>query len=238
MRPAHAVQIPRGGGGISGYLITPILDAETSDNAGDPMSYVEENLMSGEQIEYQAQVHWIVYTPAVLLLIIAIVFFIFGTNPDASFANGLGAFFVLAAMVAVAAAYVRKKSSEFAVTNRRVLIKVGLLSRHTLELLLHKVEGIGVDQPLPGRILGFGTIVVTGTGGTREHFDNIADPLEFRRQVQNHATPGPNQIIADQPLAHVASDLGPFCTRCGAPNSQGARFCNKCGQQLTNPVAG
>ena len=80
--------------------------------------------------------------------------------------------------------WVDSLSSEFAVTNKRVLIKVGLIRRHSLELLLQKVEGIGVDQTLTGRILGYGTITVTGTGGTRESFQRISRPLEFRRQVQ------------------------------------------------------
>jgi len=194
------------------------------------MSYVEENLMPGEQVEYQAHVHWIVYTPVALALFIAIIFFIVGANPDASFATGFGVFFLLAAAAGAVAAYVRKKSSEFAVTNRRVLIKVGLLSRHTVELLLHKIEGIGVDQPLSGRLLGFGTIVVTGTGGTRERFDKIADPLEFRRHVQNHATPQPS-------TEDMMPERGSYCTRCGAPNTQDARFCNKCGQQLAGYAA-
>jgi uncharacterized membrane protein YdbT with pleckstrin-like domain len=65
-----------------------------------------------------------------------------------------------------------------------VLIKIGLIRRHSLELLLQKVEGIGVDQSLAGRILGYGTITVTGTGGTRESFQRISRPMEFRRQVQ------------------------------------------------------
>jgi uncharacterized membrane protein YdbT with pleckstrin-like domain len=64
------------------------------------------------------------------------------------------------------------------------LIKVGLIRRHSLELLLQKVEGIGVDQGILGRILGYGTITVSGVGGTQEAFRMISNPLEFRRQVQ------------------------------------------------------
>ena len=59
-----------------------------------------------------------------------------------------------------------------------------MIRRHSLELLLQKVEGIGVDQGIAGRVLGYGTITVSGTGGTKESFPLISDPLEFRRQVQ------------------------------------------------------
>ena len=77
-------------------------------------------------------------------------------------------------------------SSEFAITNKRVIIKIGLISRHTLEMNLSKVESINVDQSITGRILGYGSITVIGTGGTTELFHNIANPMEFRRQFQSH----------------------------------------------------
>ena len=80
--------------------------------------------------------------------------------------------------------WIKSSSSEFAITNKRVLIKVGLIRRHSLELLLQKVEGIGVDQGILARILGYGTITISGVGGTKEAFRVISNPLEFRRQVQ------------------------------------------------------
>src|SRR5438067_11933590 len=58
------------------------------------------------------------------------------------------------------------RTSEFADTDRRVKIKVGLLSRHTVELLNPKAEAIGVHQNLAGHPLGYGTLRTTGTGGT------------------------------------------------------------------------
>jgi uncharacterized membrane protein YdbT with pleckstrin-like domain len=61
---------------------------------------------------------------------------------------------------------------------------VGVLQRRTLELLLTKVEAIAVTQSIAGQLFGCGTIMVTGTGGTREPFSNIRSPLEFRRAVQ------------------------------------------------------
>jgi uncharacterized membrane protein YdbT with pleckstrin-like domain len=71
-----------------------------------------------------------------------------------------------------------------AVTNRRVLMKSGVISRKTVELMLSKVESIGVNQGMLGRVAGYGSVVVRGSGGTYELFDRVARPLEFRRQVQ------------------------------------------------------
>src|SRR5437773_7607565 len=87
-------------------------------------------------------------------------------------------------------AFVARRTSEFAVTNKRVLIKTGLIRCHSLETLLSKIESIGVTQGILGRILDFGTIVVSGTGGSKEPFHRIADPLQFQCKVQE-------QIVED-----------------------------------------
>ncbi len=121
------------------------------------MGYVEKSLMPGEQVAYRASLHWMVFL-------------------------SLKALFTL-----FIAPLVQRATSEFAVTNRRVVVKVGLVSRKTIELNLEKVESIGVEQTILGRILDYGTIVIIGTGGTREPFRGIRDPLGFRRAV-NQAT--------------------------------------------------
>lgn len=64
-----------------------------------------------------------------------------------------------------------------------VIIKVGWIRRNTLEVLLKKVEGISVDQGILGRILGYGNITVSGTGGAKRRFRFIKDPLMFRNKV-------------------------------------------------------
>ena len=69
-----------------------------------------------------------------------------------------------------------------------MLIKRGLFSRRSIEVLLPKVESIGVDEPFLGRILGYGTVIVRRTGGTLETFDKIARPNDLRRQVQGQVT--------------------------------------------------
>ena len=142
------------------------------------MGYVESNLLPNEQITYRAKLHWIIYTLPVIVCLIAIVVALGGGGWIAGTAIGIVGF------VLFLPPWIKGGSSEFAITNKRVLIKVGLIRRHSLELLLQKVEGIGVDQGVLGRILGYGTITVSGVGGTKETFQMISNPLEFRRQVQ------------------------------------------------------
>jgi len=142
------------------------------------MGYVESNLLPNEQITYRAKLHWIIYALPVVVFLIAIVVALGGGGWIAGMAIGIIGF------VLFLPPWIKAGSSEFAITNKRVLIKVGLIRRHSLELLLQKVEGIGVDQGVLGRILGYGTITVSGVGGTKETFQMISNPLEFRRQVQ------------------------------------------------------
>jgi len=80
--------------------------------------------------------------------------------------------------------YIRQRTSEFAVTDKRVIIKLGWLSRRTIEINMSRVESVQVDQDIFGRFLNYGTITVIGTGGTKEPFTLIDDPLAFRRAVQ------------------------------------------------------
>jgi uncharacterized membrane protein YdbT with pleckstrin-like domain len=146
------------------------------------MSYIEEHLMPGEQIEYQAYLHWSVYLLPILLLIAAI--WLFSVVSDA--AIGLGVFILIVGVSTALSAAIQRRTSEFAVTNKRVLIKTGLIRRRSLETLLNKIESIAVEQSILGRTLDFGTIVISGTGGgSKEPFHRIAFPMMFRRRVQD-----------------------------------------------------
>ena len=76
-----------------------------------------------------------------------------------------------------------KLATEFAFTNRRIIAKRGFVRRHTLEILLSKVESVGVHQGILGRLLNFGAVTVTGTGGTRDIYHPIAEPLVARKRI-------------------------------------------------------
>lgn len=95
-----------------------------------------------------------------------------------------GALFVFEAALEFLKLLVRFATRRLTLTNKRIVIKYGLISRNTFEVLLTKVEGIGIKQPLLGRVVGFGTITVTGTGGAHQMFWGMRDPEEFRKRVQ------------------------------------------------------
>lgn len=192
------------------------------------MAYVDENLLPGERVVYRARLHRIIYAPSIAIAIVGAALAGFGLyRPDAVALVWIGLLLLVIAGIAALSALIRSSASEFAVTNRRVVIKVGVIQRHTVELLLSKVEGIGVDQTILGRMFNLGSIVVIGTGGTREQFTNIANPLQFRHEVQAQ-TAGPIEPAASFGVGAV------YCSACGTQNPPQASFCFKCGQRLAS----
>jgi uncharacterized membrane protein YdbT with pleckstrin-like domain len=147
------------------------------------MSYVEQNLISGEKLVYRTGIHWIVlFWPFVFTVLL------FGAGVAIYFYRNdwvivSAALIAIGVLILVIAGF-RRGSTEMAVTNRRVIIKTGIASRRSLEIMLPKVESIGIDETAGGRMLGYGTVTIHGTGGTPEPFRLIAHPSEFRRQVQ------------------------------------------------------
>ena len=93
-------------------------------------------------------------------------------------------------------------SSEFGVTSKRVLGKTGFIRRTSLDIVLNKVEAIRLSQSILGRILNFGDIEVTGTGGTDEILRFIPDPLAFRKVVQEQLAIIENNARAETDSAH------------------------------------
>src|SRR4029077_10547957 len=146
------------------------------------MGYVEQNLISGEEIAYRSGLHWIVLlrsmVVAALLGLLGVVMLVEGSQvKDAQARQAVSAFGVVAIVIGaiyLLAAMIRRHGAEFAVTNKRVIFKTGVMRRSSEELFLNKVESITVNEGMLGRALNYGTINVRGTGGTLEPFHKIA----------------------------------------------------------------
>lgn len=141
------------------------------------MSYIESNLMNGEVIVRQAKIHWYIFFPSVFFMLIGLIMV---NSPESS---GIGSLFIFIAIILFISEFITSKTTELAVTNKRVIAKHGWIVRKTMELNLSKVEGLSVDQGLMGRFLNFGEVTVNGTGGARAPLKFIAEPLELRKAV-------------------------------------------------------
>jgi uncharacterized membrane protein YdbT with pleckstrin-like domain len=136
------------------------------------MSYVQSVLVPGESVIAQAKTHWCVYGWALLFLVAGVILLIL--------LPPIGVVLLLMSMYLFVKAFIYVKSTELAVTSKRVIAKFGFIRRNTVELSHSKVESFHVNQGILGRIFNYGSIVVTGSGGTNAPIPYIADPLKFR----------------------------------------------------------
>jgi len=126
------------------------------------MSYIEDSLIEGERVVHTARVSWWSQFGLIVLGIVLLVVVI-------------GLFFLIAAWINV-------RSTEIAITNKRVIAKFGFIKRDTVEINLDKVEALRVEQGFIARMLNYGTVFMTGAGTSVAPMKNIADPLVFRRK--------------------------------------------------------
>lgn len=140
------------------------------------MGYVEKNLMKDEQVVYKAKIHWIIYLLGIFLIILGVSIIMIGGEY-----NWIGILFIVVGVIELIRAFIKKISTELAVTTKRVIAKFGFIQRTTIELNHNKVESLGVDQSILHRILNAGRITVYGTGGRKTFvYVPISDPLTFR----------------------------------------------------------
>ena len=153
------------------------------------MSYVQEVLQPGEELRYQAAIHWVTYLHGIAWLLAALIVWIM---VPASWREG---YVVTAVVIILAAAGVFLLArawfnawiTEIAVTNRRVIYKRGFISRTTAEMQMDKIESVEVDQSILGRILDYGKVTVLGTGiGTG--LERITEPIAAPLKLRNHIT--------------------------------------------------
>ena len=181
----------RGLNGDQGTGTVRVTGAAFHKQTGTSVNYVDANLMPEEVVIYRTRLHWILFAGPVLATVVLAALWSAMSSADYVSDAGTSVFLVIAVLFGIAflAGYIEYRSSEFAVTNQRVLFKVGFLRHRSIEILLAKVEALTVDQPLLGRILDYGSITIGGTGGTQERFNRIRAPHDFRRTVQEQAGP-------------------------------------------------
>ncbi|MCA3108131.1 MAG: PH domain-containing protein [Rhodocyclaceae bacterium] len=124
-------------------------------------SYVEQALTRGESVLHLGRTSWWSLSGYLVLGVVLL-------------PVGVG-------LILLALAWVKQRSTELAVTNKRVITKFGFIQRDTVELNIQKVESVQVQQGIMGRMLDFGTIVIAGGGSPQAPVPGISDPMGFRR---------------------------------------------------------
>ncbi|MGC1579753.1 MAG: PH domain-containing protein [Beijerinckiaceae bacterium] len=155
------------------------------------MSYIEQSLGEGEVVRHVAHKHWVIFVVPVFQLLVGLVLVGIGYKISDLWVwlgwlmRVLGLIVVVFGALHLLGAWLTRVTTELAVTNRKVIGKWGLISRRTIEQRLDKVDSIEVEQTILGRILGYGTVEVRGSGVTMTPLRMIADPLTFRRRVED-----------------------------------------------------
>ncbi len=152
------------------------------------MAYVDSVLQPGETVKVIGRLHWTIFLRAFVLAVVSVVVMVYGQK---SISASIGSVVVYAGWIGLAVAAVlflhaafRRWTTELSVTTHRVIFKRGFIWRHTVEMNMDKVETVNVDQSILGRILGYGTIHVLGTGqGGINNLHGMGSPITVRNAI-------------------------------------------------------
>lgn len=135
------------------------------------MSYLSKRLAAGETIIYRGQFHWVqqIYAWAMLVLL---------------------GILIIGIVIWVREMF-RLNTTEFVVTNRRVMLKQGFFNVHVDEITLNSIEGAHVDESIIGRLFDYGRLTIRGSGDTHLVFPTMSDPAAFRSAAEGARVPGP-----------------------------------------------
>ena len=151
------------------------------------MSYIKHSLLVGEEVLYYTRPHYILLFEAFPWLLLVGLAIQFSHKMDFGyliFGRLLGNLLVLCLGWRLLSVIISYYSTEYVLTNRRVLVKTGFIRRNSWELFLERIEGVTVRQSIVGRIGNFGMVVINGIGGTKNSFPYVPDPLRFRGRLQ------------------------------------------------------
>lgn len=149
------------------------------------MRYIDSVLQPGETVRQVATIHWIIYLPGLAALLVTLI--IYMMVPNTGMMHTIGSWLALLLLAAsvylLLRAWLRQFSTEYAITDRRVIYKRGLVWRKTMEMNMDKISSVDVDQSIFGRMLNYGTVRVHSPGADPEPITDIGSPIDFRTHI-------------------------------------------------------
>ncbi len=151
------------------------------------MPYYTKVLQPDEKVLVVGRLHWSMYVRGLIVLAVAAALLAFVDRlPDPDwqhYAAWAGVAIGVLGLLVLLAAWIRRRATEIVVTDRRVIFKRGLFSRHTVEMNVSKIETVDVEQGLWARIWGYGTLLIRGTGAGFEPLVGVGSPLRIRNAI-------------------------------------------------------
>jgi uncharacterized membrane protein YdbT with pleckstrin-like domain len=151
------------------------------------MAYYTKVLQPDEQVKIVGRLHWFLYVRGVIVLAIGIAALLYADRlPDPAwqhYGRWVGGVIAVVGLLLLFGAWIHRNATEIVVTDRRVIYKRGLFSRHTVEMNVSKIETVDVEQGLGGRIWGYGTVLIRGTGAGFEPLVGVGSPLRIRNAI-------------------------------------------------------
>ncbi len=240
--------------------------------------YVEQSLQPSEVVEYWGKASWIrvLFRPLIAIIIGVVLMGIAGASGNNGAANNgfstgadvvatIGVVLAVSGLIGVVRAILFVIGAEYAVTDRRVVGKYGIIRRVAVDVMITQISGVSVAQPALGRFFNYGTIWVNASG-TRRALIGIAKPLKFRAAVYNRLeesrllkgtaaytldvriapdppvaqapVPGPAYPPAPQPAPVYQHAQGQVPAPAGTPYGAAGpvtRYCGQCGTAVQAP---
>ena|ERR1700693_2227578 len=151
------------------------------------MAYYTKVLQPDETVKVVGRLHWSIYIRGLVVLALAVALLVFAerlTNTDGQYYGQIASGVIgLLGLLLLLAAWIHRLGTEIVVTDRRVILNHGLLTRRTMEMNMSKIEMVDVQQSLWGRIWGYGTVKIHGTGVDIEALKGIGSPLAIRNAI-------------------------------------------------------
>jgi uncharacterized membrane protein YdbT with pleckstrin-like domain len=148
------------------------------------MSYIDSKLNTGETVVMQTELHMIIFVMP--FVIIAAGVLVINMVKQFEYATKYG--YIIVAVMSLLfflSEATRYATSIYGITTQRIIARTGILKVKTIEIPLNQVETVEVDQTLLGRIIGYGTVKITGTGGSNEYLVDLNAPGKFRDAVMS-----------------------------------------------------
>lgn len=143
------------------------------------MSYINKTLLPDEKVIYHSHPHWIIIFRSFVSLVLIVGFLMLGEWHSLLIIS----LFSLLGLTACLFGLIVYYSSEFGITDKRVILKSGFISCYVFESSLDRIEGVEINQSIMGRILDSGSIRIRGVSGTNELFSAAHYPFRFRYKV-------------------------------------------------------